>query len=58
MDLSRLDSDGDGKISRDEAPEPMQGFFDNLDENSDGYIDQQEIETMRSRFQRRGGPDG
>lgn len=47
-----LDKDGDGKISRQEAPERMQGFFDMVDTNKDGYLDKAEISAMRARFQR------
>jgi hypothetical protein len=56
--LMDLDQDGDGKVSRDEAPEPMQNFFDRLDGNSDGFIDQQEADAMRRRFQQGGGRPG
>lgn len=52
----RMDSDGDGQISREEAPEPMQDVFDRLDENGDGFIDLQEVEAMRARFRQGGGP--
>ncbi|MHC4404468.1 MAG: efflux RND transporter periplasmic adaptor subunit [Planctomycetota bacterium] len=54
------DKDGDGKVSRDEAPERMRDFFDRLDSNGDGFIDSAEIEEMRSRFGRGsgGGPPG
>lgn len=51
-DLMELDKDGDGKISRQEAPERMQGFFDMLDTNKDGFLDKAEIAAMRARFQR------
>ena len=56
----QYDSDGDGKVSKDEAPERMQGFFDRLDGNGDGFIDQEEVDAMRSRFGGggRGGPGG
>jgi hypothetical protein len=56
----QLDKDGDGKVSKDEAPEPMQNFFDRLDGNSDGFIDKAESDEMRRRFGRggQGGPPG
>ena len=53
-----LDKDGDGKVSREEAPEQMRGFFANLDANGDGFIDAAEISEMRKRFNREGGPPG
>jgi len=51
-DLMELDKDGDGKISRQEAPERMQGFFEMLDTNKDGFLDKAEIAAMRAKFQR------
>ena len=53
--LMTYDSDGDGKVSKDEAPERMRDFFDRMDPNGDGFIDASEIESMRSRF---GGGQG
>lgn len=61
FDPMQLDEDGDGKISRDEAPEPMQNFFSRIDANGDGFLDEEEISAMRGRGGRRGGggpPDG
>jgi hypothetical protein len=58
MDVMQFDADGDGKVSKDEAPAPMQGSFDRLDGDGDGFIDQSEINEMRQRFQQRGGPGG
>jgi RND family efflux transporter MFP subunit len=57
-DLMQMDADGDGKISRDEAPERMRDFFDNLDTSGDGYIDRAEADAMRQRFRAGGGPGG
>jgi hypothetical protein len=56
MNLMDNDKDGDGKISREEAPERMRDFFDRLDTNGDGFIDAAEIAAMRSRSGSRGGP--
>jgi Ca2+-binding EF-hand superfamily protein len=53
--LMQFDADGDGVVSRAEAPERMQDRFDQIDANGDGAIDSQEIDAMRSRF---GGPGG
>ncbi|MCA9264435.1 MAG: HlyD family efflux transporter periplasmic adaptor subunit [Planctomycetales bacterium] len=64
FDLMQFDSDGDGRVSKDEAPERMQNFFDRMDPNGDGFIDQAEVDEMRSRFgggrggPGRGGPEG
>ena len=52
--LKTLDKDGDGKISKEEAPERMAAMFDRIDANADGVIDQAEMKTMADRF--RGGP--
>ena len=49
------DTDGDGKISKAEAPERMQGFFDNLDSDSDGFVTQTEMEAMSKRWRGGGG---
>jgi RND family efflux transporter MFP subunit len=54
--LMQLDTDGDGKVSREEAPEQMRQFFDTLDSNGDGFIDRSEEAAMRERFRSRGAP--
>ncbi len=54
----QFDKDGDGQVSRDEAPERMSSFFDRLDGNGDGFIDQNEVDQMRSQFGGGGGPGG
>jgi HlyD family secretion protein len=48
VDWSQLDADKDGKISKDEAPEQMQRFFDRIDANGDGFLDEAERAAMRS----------
>lgn len=45
--MARFDKNGDGTISRDEAPPRMLQRFDELDANHDGAIDQQELAAMR-----------
>jgi Ca2+-binding EF-hand superfamily protein len=47
--LKQADANGDGKISKDEAPPMLRERFDRLDANSDGFIDEQE---MRGMFER------
>ncbi|NLF72325.1 MAG: HlyD family efflux transporter periplasmic adaptor subunit [Candidatus Anammoximicrobium sp.] len=49
FDLMASDKDGDGKISKAEAPEFMQAFFDRVDTNGDGMLDKAEMEVMRQR---------
>ncbi len=43
--LMALDTDGDGKVSKDEAPEQMKAFFDRIDGNGDGFIDKSEADA-------------
>lgn len=55
----QLDSDGDGKISKEEAPGPMKERFDRLDQDKDGFIDKKEQESVNEMFRRqRGGGQG
>ncbi len=55
--MAELDRNGDGKIQRNEVPEPMQRFFDRVDGNKDGAIDEKEIESFFSN-RRRGNQGG
>ena len=56
-----LDKNGDGKISKEEAPERMAEHFGEHDSNSDGFIDKEEqaavIEFIRQRFSQRNRTD-
>ncbi len=59
------DTDGDGKLSKDEAGSPYSFFFDRIDTNGDGLLDQSEadaaIKQMKDRMQgggRAGGRGG
>ena len=45
--LMDYDKDGDGKVSKDEAPERMRSFFDRIDGNGDGFIDEAEVSALR-----------
>jgi hypothetical protein len=59
--LMSLDKDGDKKISKDEAPSWMSERFDSFDANGDGFVDEKEIQALRSRSgggQGRGGQGG
>ncbi len=40
------DKDGDGKISKEEAPERLKRNFDRIDRNSDGFVDRKEIDEL------------
>jgi Ca2+-binding EF-hand superfamily protein len=44
-----MDKNKDKKISRDEFPGPPQ-FFDRIDENHDGFIDEAEYKKFRERI--------
>ncbi|MCH2202469.1 MAG: HlyD family efflux transporter periplasmic adaptor subunit [Fuerstiella sp.] len=49
FDLMQYDSDGDGKVSKEEAPERMRSFFDRMDTDGDGGITQKEIEKLQQQ---------
>lgn len=55
--IAQFDTDKDGKVSKAEAPERMQQFFDRVDTNSDGFLDAGEAAEMRRRAAAR-GPGG
>lgn len=56
--FKELDKDGDGKVSKEEAPERMKERFDRIDRNSDGFIDSEEQEAVLKLFRERSGQDG
>ncbi|NLX54983.1 MAG: TolC family protein [Planctomycetaceae bacterium] len=58
MNPMQYDKDGDGKLTKDEAPAPMQAFFDQMDTNGDGAIDSAELAELRRRMEAAGGPGG
>jgi RND family efflux transporter MFP subunit len=65
MNIMEFDKDGDKKVSREEAPEPMQARFDKIDANGDGFIDAKEAAAAAARRRQReaegggqGGPGG
>lgn len=63
-EFMKSDTDKDGKISKSEAPEQMQRFFDNNDADKDGFLDATEVKAMVERMKSfmsrppegRGGP--
>jgi len=52
--LTRMDKDGDKKISPDEARGQMKSNFDRIDSNSDGFIDREELGKLAQRLSRGG----
>jgi Ca2+-binding EF-hand superfamily protein len=48
--FKRLDRDGDGKISKEEAPDRMKEGFDRIDTNGDGKIELAEFREMAARL--------
>jgi Ca2+-binding EF-hand superfamily protein len=48
--MKELDTNGDGKISREEARGPIRRNFDHIDTNKDGFIDRDEL--MRAASER------
>ena len=55
MMLRRVDTNNDGRISRDEMRAQADQRFDRLDANKDGFIDQTELQAQRGRMGGRGG---
>jgi len=54
--FARLDKNGDGKLSREELPEPLRRNFQRVDTNRDGFITPDEDAAFRNR--RRAGAVG
>ncbi len=50
--IRRADKNGDGKLSKDEAPEMMRGRFDEMDANKDGFLDREELARAGERLRR------
>lgn len=51
LDLKALDTDGDGKLSLEEAPERMKESFSKIDADGDGLVDAKELGAVRRRMQ-------
>jgi len=52
--LMQYDSDGDKRISREEAPGRIKSFFDRVDANGDSFITNTEIKKLREQMQQSG----
>lgn len=56
--LKEADRDGDGRLSRDEAPARMAKAFDRLDADGDNSLDAEELKAAAERLMARGRRDG
>lgn len=54
--IMNFDANADGELTQDELPAEMQQRFGRMDENGDGVIDQEEVDSMAERIQ--GGQQG
>ncbi len=49
--LQKLDRNGDGQLSRDEAPKSFRKFkFDHADRNKDGFLDKLEMDWVSEKL--------
>lgn len=55
--MMQADKDGDGKISKDEAPERMQHVFDRFDADSDGFVTRDEITSHMKAMAKKANKD-
>ena len=53
--LMANDANKDGKLAKSELPERMQGMFERIDTNTDGFADKAELDAMAARFRDGGG---
>ena len=56
--LKTLDKNKDGKLSKDELPERMQGIIARADTNKDGKLSKDELTKFASSMGGPGGPGG
>lgn len=54
--FDRWDVNQDGKLSRDELPEPMRRHFDRIDADKDGFVSRAEHETSLANRAKGGAP--
>ena len=49
--LQKLDRNGDGQLSREEAPKSFRKFkFDHADRNKDGFLDKREMDWVSEKL--------
>lgn len=56
--LRKFDTDGDGRVSRDEAQGRIRKNFDRLDTNGDGFLERDELQKALRDAQSRKSADG
>jgi Ca2+-binding EF-hand superfamily protein len=56
--FERMDTNKDGKISKEEAKNVILQNFDRIDTNKDGFIDKDELRKFVARNMAAGGPGG
>jgi Ca2+-binding EF-hand superfamily protein len=52
--LKRFDQDGNGSLSRAEAPPFLQDRFDDVDTNKDGVLNQEELQACHKKMGKKG----
>ena len=55
--MSKVDSDNDGKISKEEFLKHHEAMFDKKDSNNDGFIDEDEMHKMMKKHMHGHGHD-
>ena len=56
--MQKFDSNSDGKISKNEAPEPMIRDWARLDENGDGFVEEKEMKPPHQNGKQHRPPQG
>ncbi|MEO0414758.1 MAG: alpha/beta hydrolase [Verrucomicrobiota bacterium] len=51
-----LDTNGDDKLSKQEMPERMRSYFDDVDSDGDGFVDRKEIVGLARQMMQSAGP--
>ena len=51
--IKSKDKNSDGKLTKDEAGSPYSYFFDRVDKNSDGFLDEAELDESIKQMKRR-----
>src|SRR4051794_14645540 len=56
--LMSFDANGDGKLTKSEVPDRMQGLFDRADTDKDGVLNQSELTKLAEAQQQQAGSGG